>query len=558
MALRNQVEQVPVSWLTLAMLLPLHMAICWVSAPPSRFALLLIHVGLFVLWQPILERQRRIPLGQAGIVLLAWLTVTYLALWWSLMAWLSVLIGVVASHEVKRHGVLLHLGLVVYLLLALFLIALPQAIQVPLPVWLQLTFSWASPPVLMVAAWLGQDDRRHGQRALDLIYGVLITLLTLLIAMSTVVWSLQAGIAYLEALGYTLLVAAGGTYVLSRIWSESLSRYRFGVLFSRYMISLGTPFEDWVGKVALLYRDATDLPHFAQTAINEVAKLPWMIGGEWQWDGLSGQFGQHSRHALAIHNAGLDLTFYTRHSAAPALVLHCKLITLILAEYGLAKQREQAMRTHALNQAIAETGARLTHDVKNLLQILQGLCAAIDTATPDDAEALQRLIQRQLPAISLRLESTLVKLRSPAAMDSPLSPANDWWMALQTRYANQPIQFEGKRLRDQDVVPGEMMDSILDNLLRNALEKQQWQQGITITVTLAWLNGVTVTVVDNGSAVPAEIAKQLLHNPVQSTSGGMGVGLWQASQLASQYQFGLSLTQNRPGQVCFTLQQQIV
>ncbi|MBK7686360.1 MAG: hypothetical protein IPJ25_10445 [Rhodocyclaceae bacterium] len=85
-----------------------------------------------------------------------------------------------------------------------------------------------------------------------------------------------------------------------------------------------------------------------------------------------------------------------------------------------------------------ETGARLTHDVKNLLQSLQMLCHAANEPGSEDSSAFRALLQRQLPTITTRLEVTLDKLRvRQASVADPLVPLNLWWAELVRR-------FEGK------------------------------------------------------------------------------------------------------------------
>jgi hypothetical protein len=52
--------------------------------------------------------------------------------------------------------------------------------------------------------------------------------------------------------------------------------------------------------------------------------------------------------------------------------------------------------------------------------------------------------------------------------------------------------------------------------------------------------------------VPEDLAPQLLRSPVGSAAG-LGIGLYQAAQLARANGYSLSLEHNRDGEVCFTL-----
>jgi len=54
------------------------------------------------------------------------------------------------------------------------------------------------------------------------------------------------------------------------------------------------------------------------------------------------------------------------------------------------------------------------------------------------------------------------------------------------------------------------------------------------------------------AAVPEDIAAGLLRAPV-SSSGGLGIGLYQAARQASASGYRLALEENRDGDVCFLL-----
>src|SRR5690606_27517825 len=121
-----------------------------------------------------------------------------------------------------------------------------------------------------------------------------------------------------------------------------------------------------------------------------------------------------------------------------------------------AKRREQIQRQSAYTQAIYETGARLTHDVKNLLQSLRSLCSAVETSRAEEAEALQTLMQRQLPQITQRLNITLDKLRSPQPADATQVDASVWWQGLIQRYSGHSISFEAEGAPSDLKLPAEL------------------------------------------------------------------------------------------------------
>ena len=91
----------------------------------------------------------------------------------------------------------------------------------------------------------------------------------------------------------------------------------------------------------------------------------------------------------------------------------------LAAEFYLLKRQTQQLQRMDYLRAVYETGARVTHDVKNILQSMQGLCYA--AAQPGDPVQLAGLLRRQLPQITERLSVTLEKLQSPQVENLALS-----------------------------------------------------------------------------------------------------------------------------------------
>src|SRR4051812_12550277 len=77
--------------------------------------------------------------------------------------------------------------------------------------------------------------------------------------------------------------------------------------------------------------------------------------------------GIRRRRARAAHLLAL--------SPKPGPARHLHLLGQLLAEFYAAKLREEKLRETSYLQAVHETGARTTHDIKNLLQSLNVLCS---------------------------------------------------------------------------------------------------------------------------------------------------------------------------------------
>ena len=242
---------------------------------------------------------------------------------------------------------------------------------------------------------------------------------------------------------------------------------------------------------------------------------------------------------------GLSLTWQSTRALTPALALHVRLLSQLLGYFYAAKVREQTLREQAYSQAIHDTGARLTHDVKNILQSMKTLLAAADTSTPEDSDRLLALMKRQLPQLAARLSQTVDKLKQPTEMDVAQIAAKAWWSALQTRYEHDDVQFFADAI-DDTPLPQDLFDSVVDNLLTNALRKRQSEPGVAMEVRLALQPLVSLRVTDSGSAAPDHVARNLFQSPVASDFG-LGVGLYQAARQAARSGYRLELPDNQAG-----------
>lgn len=295
-----------------------------------------------------------------------------------------------------------------------------------------------------------------------------------------------------------------------------------------------------------------DPDKFVIVAAHEMAELPWLSGIRWQSHTSTGNAGEITKYPTEFTFGGLILTLYTRWSPSPALVLHIRLLARLLGDYYDAKMREQEQRRNAYIQAIYETGSRLTHDVKNLLQTLRSLCAAAETSNESDADALRLLMQRQLPQIAQRLQITLEKLNTKPPVGQDRAPGKDWWQDLRQRFAHERIEFEGGPLPEGSTLPSDLFASVAENFLQNALEKRKLENDLRILVRLQWSDGFALSVCDDGSPVPDSVSARLLNSPVQSNSG-LGVGMYQVARFAREQGYEVALSSNQPGRVCFTL-----
>lgn len=538
------------------MLCPLHGVLLTTPDSLAGKGLFLIHVGLFLLWQPLVSAERVLSwresvtgLGFAGI--LGWFLD-----WWLLAFWLAGLLALFGGRQlVARHTDAFRSCLLVYLLAALLLWIGPHMVQEPPPNAVMLVTLYVMPALVLLSGLMQANTRQQAtERALDFVYSLLLFLLISFILLGSIAYSLAWHTGYFLGLTRIVLIAGVAILALSWLWRPHAGFQGISVLFSSYLLSLGSPFEAWISSLAALARSESSSDNFLKQACEELNQLDWVIGARWSSDNQQGMFGRESSYSADFCYPPLNLTLYSNGNLSPTLLLHGKLLTQVLSEYYVAKRREHTLRANTYTQAIHETGARLTHDIKNLLQILKTLCSVTASEQSEDPEALAELIRRQLPQIAQRLEDTLLKLKAPTQTQIEFIPANMWFAQIQHRYQHQKITFSISKMRDIDSVPPHVFDSICDNLLQNALDKRNLEPGIKITLKMFWRNGICLEICDSGSAIKEEITQTLLSTPVPS-SNGLGVGLYQATQLARQQGYRLELLENSVGHVRFGITQ---
>ncbi len=544
----------PGRWLAL-MLLALHAAVVLDAEDAVTRAFLLAHYGLFLLWQPLVRSEARIEprlalpvFAMAALLVLVestWVTALWLAI-------LTGLVGAVAASQNQRGQRLVYLLALTYLLALLLAWVLPQTLGEALPEVLQAGVRYGLPLVPLIILFMPAAHQRGASSTLDFIYGLMLSLLIMVMALGAFAVVAVAKVSYAWALVQTLLGMAALLLVLSWLWNPRAGFAGLGQVTSRYLLSVGLPFEDWARRLATQAERERDPESFVRDALTDLHELSWIRGGHWQAARGEGTFGEPAEHAVTHSFHGLTLTWQSPRPLTPALSLHVRLLSQLLGYFYAAKVREQTLREQAYSQAIHDTGARLTHDVKNILQSMKTLLAAADISTAEDSERLLALMKRQLPQLAARLSQTVDKLKQPSELDVAHVPAPVWWTNLRTRYEHDDVLFVADAL-DETSLPQDLFDSVADNLLTNALRKRQREPGIAVEARLRLHPLVSLTVTDSGEPAPEHVARNLFLSPVASDFG-LGVGLYQAARQAARSGYRLELANNQLGRVSFCLQ----
>ena len=541
-----------------AMLALLHIAAFRGVSDPWARGLMLAHLGLLLLWQPFMRAEQRVSPTQSAILALFAIGVMLWLDWWLLAFWVVVLAGLVGGKVYQHHARWqrrCYLVVLAYLLALLAVAILPEiAPQREIGPEVRGYAEYLLPAAFVLIALLpAEPEPVDAPHLIDFFYSVFLMLLLVVVILGSFTYMTVTRTPYLEALTHTVFATAGAVLLIGLAWNPRGGGV--GAFFSRYLFSIGLPVERWLHFLAELQQAETRPERFLGAAIAALLRLPSVAGVRWRAAGMEAEQEQGGRtpHAVDYASSELEITLYSNYRVGPTLRWHLHLLGQLLAEFYAAKLREEKLRQASYLQAVHETGARMTHDIKNLLQSLSVLTSVAreDEATRNP-DQLQALLRRQLPLIERRLADTLAKFQRPQAAGETYVGARAWWEALARQYRTEGVEFTSPAPPTLARLPRSLFDSVADNLMRNALSKRAADERVRVRVSLECGERIALRVCDSGAAVPPELAATLLRAPVSSRDG-LGIGLYQAARLAESSGYRLELESNHDGAVCFAL-----
>ena len=447
----------------------------------------------------------------------------------------------------------------------------------------------ASAAALFTAAVLCEGTaffRRAKRRATDPLFAAFLTVVVFAFAMTAAAlantFSYPAAIA-LAAGGFAAALAAAALLVAPfapERAAESLASQAF---------AMEAPIEEWLQKLSEIARDESDAAEFLDSAMRAFVALPGVRGAAWRVEGggvegemgagvgvgvgvggmggmgQSGekQLGEVGRRAHSISVPPLIVRAQARGFSSPWTWFNHYLLLRATAEHYAAKEREERRRALHLVTAAHEAGARVAHDIKNILHALAALADVVERGD----ERGTTLARRQLPELRRRLGMALDKLRAPGdEPPSPMTDSGEWWARARERFAHQPVEMRAVGEIGGMQIPERLFDRALDNFLENALIKRaSGAKNIRAELRLEKSgedgngeNGddkkgrVELRVFDDGAAAPESVAEKLFSRPVESQTG-FGVALHHLSAEAERTGWRVVLENNQDGRVVFAL-----
>ena len=539
-------------------LLLLHVLIWFVDEPLLKFSLTIILYGLFLLWQPLWSKQARLRHSHVLTAATVLMLLTYTFPNESLVFFALVLSGLIGSRLLSQTA---FRG---FDLLALLIITLEMAvglvpdtfrqIQLP-PLFGDYMQSIILVPLLLFYFAPNPDHQRQGSSQVDLVHGLLAATMIFIVLLGGIVINLLYGVDYIDGLLLTVFLVVTLTFGISWFWNPGVGYSGIGVLWNRYAMTIGGPFETWINTLTTLIEERYLTPvDYLEAACEHLVENEWLNAIEWRFDNFKVEVGEKT--GTRLHHKldeKLSVAMYFKSAPGTALEQHTILLIRMAYQFYLAKLNQEKIRAQEHFATVHHTGARLTHDVKNILQSIKTSLEILDME-PDTPDS-QKLLQSNLQQIGSRLQSSLEKLRAPRLNTHiSLVDCHQWIERLKKQHiADSRIEISSD-IENSLVLPVDLFDSVADNLINNALRKDSASK-----IELRLLSSddiILLSVCDDGEPISAEIEASLFTKPVSSGSG-MGIGLYQSAIMASTFNYELILSQNEPGRVCFNLFQQL-
>jgi len=266
----------------------------------------------------------------------------------------------------------------------------------------------------------------------------------------------------------------------------------------------------------------------------------------------SGDAGEIFRAYIPFHREGdlriarIDLAAdsaeflveHTRHHLALSILASAALVAFagyfVWVERRASRMQRRQLEMEHLAQ-LGEMSAVLAHEIRNPLGTIKGFVQL----TLENAEAsVAGLLNPVLEEVARleRLVSDLLLYGRPRKPE--IRPCS--WSELaarvgrhaQEQIGDRPIQYSAKGDLEHLATDPEILEQVLLNLTRNAIEAVDGQSGRTWVIANRLEDGTArITVEDNGPGLPAEVRSKLFEPFTTTKSNGTGLGLSIARKL---------------------------
>jgi len=246
----------------------------WVSR-----SLILIHLGMFLIWQPVWRSDEQISLGNSlFFIILTLLFVSFIN--WSLMfAWLILLCGFAGGTVIiNQRTRTIYMLVLAFLTFELILVCTPNLFDIQLDQSI-IDFTNIAQPLLPVLI-LGLPSSKENTRldSVDLLHAMFTSMLVGLIIFGSLLYMFITGTEYLVSLIQALVGLAVFLFIISWMLSPRIGFSGLSQLWSKSLLNIGTPFEGWLSGLSETSLKQKTPDDFLEVLAEDLVLLNWIIG----------------------------------------------------------------------------------------------------------------------------------------------------------------------------------------------------------------------------------------------------------------------------------------
>ena len=227
LALEHRLAQTIVAnrrWVVLAMLLALHAALMAEPGGVFQRLWLLVHFGLFLLWQPFFAAERELDV--ASLLLLVLLTggILWFVSGWMIVTWMLLLLGILGGRVFtarSEQGNRFYLLAFAYVVTVMLLWAVPRLMlpEQEIPEYVGRFARQFLPFVLVLLLVVPHPREDHAGMVFDFFYAVLVFQLGVVLSLGAIVAMRFTGGDYIESVIVTVTTFGLALFVLAVLWN---------------------------------------------------------------------------------------------------------------------------------------------------------------------------------------------------------------------------------------------------------------------------------------------------------------------------------------------------
>ena len=213
--------------------------------------------GLFLLWQPVWRSTEK--LSKPAILLFIGVGIFgyFYSNWWITALWLAILFGLlggrVFSDESKSTRIVNILA-ASYLLSMLLLWVVPKLLGASNDLEAaKFVITYLTPIMPLAILFINKEQTNSGQLpVLDFFYTLLLMLVAFILVLASYAIGTLQSVNYIQVMFIAIFGLAFVLAAFSLLWQPSTRFSGIELLMSRYLLSIGMPFEKWVKNIATL------------------------------------------------------------------------------------------------------------------------------------------------------------------------------------------------------------------------------------------------------------------------------------------------------------------